>query len=85
LEENKNVVISPTIDISVRSYSYKNTPWGHRHHVDERKSYQIKKTIVQERTVQPLSDGTVKYGDWKEVTSKCTEEEINVRRYENRD
>ena len=85
LEENKSEVISPTIDISIRSYSYKNTPWGHRHHVDERKSYQIKKTIVQERTVQPLSDGTVKYGPWKKVDSKCKEEEINVRRYENRD
>ena len=85
MEENKSEVISPTIDISIGSYSYKNTPWGHRHHVDERKSYQIKKTIVQERTVQPLSDGTVKYGPWKKVDSKCKEEEINVRRYENRD
>ena len=48
-------------------------------------SYQIKKTIVEERTVQPLNDGTVKYGPWKEVKDKCKEEKINVYEYENRD
>ena len=85
IEENTRVITTPTIDISENSYSYKNTPWGHRHHVDQRKSYQIQKTIVEERTVQPLSDGTVKYGPWKEVKSKCKEIEINVRKYENRD
>ncbi len=85
IEEDENVVTTPTIDISINSYSYKNTPWGHRHHVDQRKSYQIKKTIVQKRTVQPLSDGTVRYGPWEKVDSKCKEEEINVHEYENRD
>ena len=48
-------------------------------------SYQIKKTIVEARTVQPLNDGTVKYGPWKEVKEKCKEEKINVHEYENRD
>ena len=85
IEENEKVIISPTYDISLSSYSYKNTPWGHRHHVDSRKSYQIKKTIVEQRTMQPLNDGTVKYGPWNEVKSKCKEEQINVRYYENRD
>lgn len=85
IEEDENVVTTPTIDISINSYSYKNTPWGHRHHVDQRKSYQIKKTIVQKRTVQPLSDGTVRYGPWEKVDSKYKEEEINVHEYENRD
>ena len=85
IEENTRVITTPTIDISINSYSYKNTPWGHRHHVDQRMSYQIKKTIVEARTVQPLNNGTVKYGPWKEVTEKCKEEKINVHEYENRD
>lgn len=85
VEEDISVLISPTYDISVNYYTYKNTPWGHRHHVDQRKSYQIKKTIVKERTVQPLNDGSIKYRPWKEVKSKCKEEEINVKNYERRD
>ena len=48
-------------------------------------SYKIKKTIVEERTVQPLDDGTVKYGPWKEVKNKCKEEKIDIKHYENRD
>lgn len=85
IEENERVIISPTIDINVYYYTYKNTPWGHRHRVEGRMSYQIKKTIVERRTAQPLNDGNVRYGPWTEVKEKCKEEKINVRNYENRD
>ena len=82
-EQKTTEVISDWIDISEYSYSYKNTPWGHRHHVDGRKKYQIKTTIIEERTCQPMNDGTTKYGEWKEISR--VPEEINVYKYENRD
>ena len=82
IEQDTKEIIGPFIDISTGGYSYKNTPWGRRHYVEFRKRYQIKKTIVQERTSQPLNDGTVKFGPWNEISSK--EEEINVFCYEKR-
>ena len=82
-EQKTSEIISPTIDKSYNSYSYKNTWLGRTHHVDQRKSYQIKKTIIEERTVQPLNDGTSRFGEWKQIS--CKEETINYREYEVRD
>ena len=48
-------------------------------------TYQIKKTVVKERTAQPMNDGTTKYGEWVELKDLCKEEMINVYEYENRD
>lgn len=84
-EQDTSVIITPTIDISYNSYSYKNTIFGRRHHVDQRRRYQIKKTIVKERTKQPMNDGTIKYGEWHTIDNLCKEENINVYEYENRD
>lgn len=82
-EQKKSEITSPTIDESYNSYSYKNTIFGRRHHVDQRRRYQIKKTIVEERTCQPMNDGTTKYGKWEQIS--CNEEKINYYEYENRD
>ena len=82
-EQKTSEIITPTFDESYNSYSYKNTWLGRRHHVDQRKSYQIKKTIIEERTVQPLNDGTSRFGEWKQIS--CKEETINYREYEVRD
>ena len=82
-EQKTSEIITPTIDKSYNSYSYKNTWLGRTHHVDQRKSYQIKKTIIEERTVQPLNDGTSRFGEWKQIS--CKEETINYREYEVRD
>ena len=84
-ERKVSEIITPTIDKSYNYYTYKNTWLGKRHHVDQRRSYQIKKTIVEERTAQPMNDGTTKYGEWAQVKELCKEEIINVREYENRD
>ena len=69
MNKNTRVIIATTIDVSINSYNYKNTPLGHRYYVDQRMSYKIKKTFVEWGT-QPLNDGTVKYGPWKEEKEK---------------
>ena len=45
MNKKKTEVISDWIDISEYSYSYKNTPWGHRHHVDGRKNIKLKQQL----------------------------------------
>ena len=79
-ERKESVIITNTIDEIYNSYTQKFLIL--RFHVDQRRKYQIKKTIVEERTSQPMNDGTIKYGEWVQVKELCKEEKINVSEYE---
>lgn len=81
-EQKTSEIMTPQQKRVTNRYNYKNTMFGRRHYVEEGYYYQTKRTIIEERTAQPMNDGTVKYGEWKIISSN--DQEIRGRSfYEN--
>lgn len=82
IEKMTDVVYGGRTRVETNHYSYKNNPFGRRHHVTDGYYYTPKITIVKERTCQPMTDGTTVFGEWKEI-SRNTEITNKETFYEN--